>query len=396
MDESSVREYVERTQAIIDDSPQMNEANTKAAILRDFLALLSWQIPENTQLEYSVSIGTRTYKIDYALVLEGTPVAFFEAKGLDTTLTSDGDEQLASYMKNENVNYGILSNGREYRFYQRRVDSADVSVEIVAKLTLQELAHRHRVLSAFSKDAIQSGESGKILDRINEMREARATLEQEKDRLANSVIELLTDNVSEAISPFAESQAKEMIDRIIQDIGNEIESDATSEMEAERSSETSSEPQTPHPDRNAIVGLIRRDDISAPDDSSVVVFPSKQSGVDFLKENNAWGFVRIGREPDFVAMYVSENVQQVKYIAKVDNIVEPEQADLARPLEAYYESGSEEAQAGFDPEKMVIQFEANSLYELEDPIPFEDKWPQSLRYTKLGQLKEADTTADIL
>jgi len=32
----------------------MDEANTKAAVLRDFLKLLNWQIPQNTQLEYSV------------------------------------------------------------------------------------------------------------------------------------------------------------------------------------------------------------------------------------------------------------------------------------------------------------------------------------------------------
>lgn len=152
----------------------MDEANTKAAILRDFLELLNWEIPANTQLAYAVTIGTRTYKIDYALVLEGAPVAFFEAKGLDTTLTSDGDEQLSSYMKNENVNYGILSNGREYRFYQRRVDSANVNVYLVAELSLHELPERHSVVRAFTKTAIESGESGKILGRINELKEAQA------------------------------------------------------------------------------------------------------------------------------------------------------------------------------------------------------------------------------
>ncbi|SEH36915.1 hypothetical protein SAMN05192561_10198 [Halopenitus malekzadehii] len=44
----------------------MDEANTKAAVLRDFLELLDWQIPQNTQLEYSVEAFGQTYKVDYA------------------------------------------------------------------------------------------------------------------------------------------------------------------------------------------------------------------------------------------------------------------------------------------------------------------------------------------
>lgn len=117
--------------------------------------------------------------------------------------------------------------------------------------------------------------------------------------------------------------------------------------------------------------------------------------MDFLKENNAWAFVRIGRDPKFVAMYVSEDVQEVKYVAKVKEIVSPEEADLARPLEFYSEPASETEQAGFHPAKKVVVFEEESLHELEDPIPFESKHPQSLTYTTLGDLKRAQVTDEV-
>ena len=65
---------VDHAQAIIEAAPQMDEANTKAALLRDFLDLLDWTIPDNTQLEYSVKAFGKTYKVDYALILEGAPV----------------------------------------------------------------------------------------------------------------------------------------------------------------------------------------------------------------------------------------------------------------------------------------------------------------------------------
>ena len=124
-----------------------------------------------------------------------------------------------------------------------------------------------------------------------------------------------------------------MVDRLIQDIGKEIDSDTTLTTGSGDPHESDTNRQLLQPERGAVVGTIRRDQISGSDDASVVVFPSKKSGIDFLMENNAWGFVRIGQEPDFIAMYVSEDIQAVKSIAEIDEIVEPEEADLARPLE---------------------------------------------------------------
>jgi hypothetical protein len=227
MDEEAVREYVGQAQSIIESSPQMDEANTKAAILRDFLELLGWQIPVNTQLEYSVKAFGKTYKVDYALVLEGAPVAFIEAKGVDTPLTEKHREQLAAYLKNEDVNWGILTNGQEYEFYRREVIDSKVNVNSLADIQLQSLPDRVTILTAFTKAAIQSGNSEKIATRINEMKQARSELETRKDELATEVTELLTDSVSDSISTLAESQAKEMIDRLVQDIESEIDLDSS-------------------------------------------------------------------------------------------------------------------------------------------------------------------------
>lgn len=404
MDKDAVKEYVERSQSTIESSPQMGEATTKAAVLRNFLDLLNWQIPSNTELEYSVKAFGRTFKVDYALVLEGAPVAFLEAKGVDTPLTDDHREQIQEYMKSEDVNLGILTNGEQYVFFRRQVIDTKVRVNTLAEMRLDDLPERVTILQAFTKNAIQNDESEKILNRIRELRDARTTLEDSKESLASDVASLMTETVSETISSQAESQAKEMIDRLIGDIAGEINSEtaatpsttATTTPETTRSDSFPSQNQAPNPDRNAIVGSIRRTEIAGEDDDSVVIFPTKKSGIEFLKENNAWGFVRIGQTPEFIAMYVSEDVQEVKYVARIKAIIDPNEADLARPPEAYFEPGSEDAQAGFDPDKKVIVFEDESLYELENPITFENKWPQSLRYTTLSEFRTAEATDDIL
>jgi predicted type IV restriction endonuclease len=386
MNRNSVLNYVEQSEAVLDSSPQMDEANTKAAILRDFLSLLKWEIPANTQLEYSVEAFGQTYKVDYALILDRTPVAFLEAKGADTALSSKHEEQLSSYMTNKNVTYGILTNGKQYRFFQRRVDASNVDVQKVGDLALANLSMRLPVLKAFEKDAIESGESGKILGRINELREARRTLENEKDNLAAMLSDVLAEEVSSSISSLAETQAKELIDRLITDIDSEIDADGGGTDNGSGAVSGGSI----EPSENQLVGQIRRAEINDADDARVAVFPTKKSGLPFLKENNAWGFVRVGSEFEYVAMYVTGDVRQVKYFAKVRDVVSPDDAELSRPAEEYVDG------AKIAEDKMVIRFEPGSLYELEDPVPYESKYPQSLQYTSLGALRTAKTTDDML
>ncbi len=360
----------------------MDEANTKAAVLRDFLSLLDWQIPQNTQLEYSVEAFGQTYKVDYALILDGTPVAFLEAKGADTALTDDHEDQLSSYMMNKNVTYGILTNGKQYRFFQRRVDASNVDVQKVGDVALDDLPNRLAVLKAYERDAIESGESGKILGRINELREARRTLKTNKDGLAVDLSNTLADGVSDSILSLAETQAKEMIDRLIADIESEIDTDGG---DTDDSIGGGIEPVENH-----LVGRIRRSEVDGNVDAKVAVFPTKESGLPFLKENNAWGFVRVGSEFEYVAMYVTGDVREVKYLATVKDVVPPEEAELSRPINEYADG------AKIADDKMVIRFEPRSLYELEDPVPYETKYPQGLRYTTLGALRSAETTDDML
>jgi len=241
MEEQAVREYVERTESVIQDSPQMGEATTKAAILRDFLELLGWNIPTNTELEYSVEAFGRTFRVDYALLLEGAPVAFLEAKGADTPLTDDHREQIQEYMKSEDVNLGILTNGEEYSFFRRQVVNSKVEIKTLAETNLENLPDRITILRAFTTEAIQNDEWVNILNRIEELQDAQSTLKAEKGRFAARITEVLTRSVSDVISSQAESQAKEMIDRLIEDIEHEVNSDAAGSQNDADDGVTSSE-----------------------------------------------------------------------------------------------------------------------------------------------------------
>ena len=91
----------------------------------------------------------------------------------------------------------------------------------------------------------------------------------------------------------------------------------------------------------ALQGSITRNEIDGSDDTLGALFPTQPKGVEFLQENNAWGFVTITREPEFVAIYVSGSEKAVQYFAKVNEIVDAEDAELAHPVEEHprFESG---------------------------------------------------------
>lgn len=142
----------------------------------------------------------------------------------------------------------------------------------------------------------------------------------------------------------------------------------------------------PSPDADAIQDTISRGEIEGADDIQGALFPTKPEGIDFIRENNAWGFVSISRRPEFVAIYVSGSAKEVQYFARVKEIVDAKDAELARPVEEYPQ---------FDLSKSVVVFEPESLYELEDPIPYRAKTPYSLRYTSLGRFRSATGTDDL-
>ncbi len=138
---------------------------------------------------------------------------------------------------------------------------------------------------------------------------------------------------------------------------------------------------------DAVQGTISRQDVDGPDDALGALFPTREDGIDFLRKNNAWGFVTMNRDPEFVAMYISGGPNEVRFVARVKEIVDAEDADLARPSEEYeqYSSG-----------KQVVVFEPGSLYKLEDPIPYRDKTPYSLRYISLGDFRTATGTDELI
>ncbi|ELZ31740.1 type I restriction enzyme HsdR N-terminal domain-containing protein [Halorubrum tebenquichense] len=234
MDEEAVSDYVERSQSLVDSSPQMDEQNTRSRLIDPFIKdLLSWDFySTEIEMEYSVRMGSSKKKVDYALFADGSPALFVEAKGCDTTITDTHADQLRSYMRQEWVDWGLLTNGKKFLVFRLQKDGDNPDVERLGEADLADLTVNDWMLAALSKNSIQSGASTEIYQRVERRRQAIATLSEQKDDIADSIRETVVDRVGEVVSQPAESLSKTLVDDLIAELEqneNESQIDARSD-----------------------------------------------------------------------------------------------------------------------------------------------------------------------
>lgn len=390
MDRDEIDEYVQRCQQLIESSPQMDEENTKVKLVQPFLELLGWDLySTEVALEYTIPMASGSTHVDYALLVGDSPVVFVEAKPVRSTLTEDEVQQLRSYMRQElDVDWGILTNGKSFEVLTKNRHQNSGEEVSVVQFDLDDLAENPDVLELLTKESIRSGKSDEVAEQVAQTNRAIRHLQENEDSVTESVTETVENEVGD-LTIDLEEQSREFVQNLVS-VLREQRHFVSEEPPRESEEEDELKVDKIEPLENRVAGTITREEIEGDSDARVAVFPTKESGLPFLKENEAWGFVRVGSSFDYVAMYVTGDIREVKYFAKVSDVVEPDEAELMRePLD--YKDRAKIAEG-----KKVIVFEPGSLRELENPVPFESKYPQSLQYTTLGELRNANTTDDML
>ena len=150
---------------------RINEADTIRAFVTPMIRALGWDVEDIDEVRSEYRHGTGDNPVDYALLIEGEPVLFVEAKSLFERL----DDrrwiiQTLNYANAANVAWAVLTNGVEWRvynvhtraeaedklFYATRLDGADAATtsrrlsmlakaRMVPERALDQLWHDARV-----------------------------------------------------------------------------------------------------------------------------------------------------------------------------------------------------------------------------------------------------------
>ncbi|PSQ55005.1 restriction endonuclease subunit R [Halobacteriales archaeon SW_12_67_38] len=219
MEEGDVKTYVKQSKSLIESSPQMNEQNTKAKLVRPLIELLGWDVySAEVELEYSMQIGRGNTRADYALVLEGAPVVFIEVKGCDTTVTDSDRSQLTSYMRQTGVDWGLLTNGVKFEILKRRMVDGRPDEVSLGIFSLEELPQNQELLELLSKDLVESGEADRVAERMEAVRKAVEKLGEDKERIADRVTQVITDEVENVPTQEIQPLSKKYVDDLIESL----------------------------------------------------------------------------------------------------------------------------------------------------------------------------------
>ena len=224
--EDVVESYIERSQSLIEESPQMGEQNTKVKIVQPLIDLLGWDVYSGeVELEYPMQIGRGNTQADYALQLEGVPVVFIEAKGCDSTLSESDISQLASYMRQKGVDWGLLTNGNQFEVLKRRTDSSRPEEVTLAEFPLEDLDENWSVVRLLAKDLVETGEANTIARRIEARKRAVRTLKQDKESVSEDVAQRIISEVGDELAQEIKTEAKKFVDELIESLSTDREAD---------------------------------------------------------------------------------------------------------------------------------------------------------------------------
>lgn len=159
MDSSNLNQVVQKILEKVSKHRQLYEQIEEAVkqqILIEIFEALSWnwKNPEEVRPEEKTSSG----RADYALIINGRPIAFVEAKSLKVNVIKDLNalSQLGKYCFDEGVEYGILTNGIQWRVIksfekgknikERTLLSIDLENESLEKSVVKlNLLHKARI-----------------------------------------------------------------------------------------------------------------------------------------------------------------------------------------------------------------------------------------------------------
>lgn len=123
----------------------LNEEQTKTALILPFFMALGYDIFDDTEFipEYTADFGVKQgEKVDYAICINGQPMALIERKKLGTQLSSDHISQLFRYYASTDSKIGILTNGDDYWFFADSIKKNQMDREPYLKIKLSNLDNK--------------------------------------------------------------------------------------------------------------------------------------------------------------------------------------------------------------------------------------------------------------
>lgn len=171
-----------------------SEEATKAALVRPLLRLLGYRPDDLTQVapEFQADVGVKKgEKVDYAILSAGEPLLLVEVKKCGQKLGPHHLSQLFRYFSATQASFAALTNGIEWQFFSDLSEQNKMDMVPFLKLDLSTPSEATvRRLELFSAGFDAKKLRSRAL-RMKDVRIIKAFLEEQKEKLAEELVELL-------------------------------------------------------------------------------------------------------------------------------------------------------------------------------------------------------------
>ncbi len=180
---SKISEQIQRQRHLI-----TSEQDTILVSVQPFIRALGYDLQNLAEVKSEYSADAKSYggeRVDYALLRDGAPMVFIEAKSIDVKLNETHWKQLHNYYNARDARFGVLTNGIEYRFYADLDKSNIMDKQPFMTIDMQDLDKRLVIeLEGFTKSGF---DLKRILDGAQRQRIARL-LEQEMSQPSDAFV----------------------------------------------------------------------------------------------------------------------------------------------------------------------------------------------------------------
>jgi len=196
-----IDKYMEHATKLISKYPKMSEADTVSKLVEPLLGLLGWKIQDldEVEKEYPVPGGKGAEFVDIALKIDNTPKVFVEAKSLATDLKDYLVQQLLNYALLGNVNWCILTNGRELKVYNAFWKIAGIEQRLFLRLSIDEYKEKFEKLQLLSKESILNNALNKEGERVYTRRMILEWFKQNEASILSEIAKLDSSLTKEKI-----------------------------------------------------------------------------------------------------------------------------------------------------------------------------------------------------
>ncbi|WP_083909397.1 type I restriction enzyme HsdR N-terminal domain-containing protein [Natronococcus amylolyticus] len=212
--------YIERSKQAMDTFSDLSESDVEMKFIQPLLDLLGWDRFNDVRTQYSVRAGTTYLKIDYALFVDDEPDVIVEAKSGAHSLTEEDREQLRSYMRQTETDWGLLTNGKQ--FHVLSLTGAPSSAEgPLFETTIGNLGSDWENLRILSKEMIESGQSYELEKELNTRSQGIKKLEENANSIKKDMAEILIEKTNNSLASDIEEEVDSFIDDLIQNLSTD-------------------------------------------------------------------------------------------------------------------------------------------------------------------------------